>query len=224
MPVAVAGDAARSAGAVMHTDAAPAVGKICVDVETLHMDLLSVAGHQLNAPKGVGALYVRRGTLLRPVLRGASQERGMRPLTDNVASIVGLGAAAEEARHGLARLGLAHHGQQYAPLRRQLWDGLQAAIPGITRHTSADALPNTLSVGLPGVRGVDVLTAARLVAASTGSARHAGDEHPSAVLTAMGVGHAEAMGTIRLSVGHGTTTQGVIDAVADLHQAYQSLT
>jgi cysteine desulfurase len=218
MPAAAAGEAARSAGAVMHTDAAQAVGKIRVDVEALHVDLLSVAGHKLNAPKGVGALYVRRGTPLHPVLRGASQEGGIRPGTENVASIVGLGAAAESARRGLA-----HNGQKYALLRGQLWDGLHTAIPGITRHTPTDALPNTLSVSLPGVRGADVLTAARRVAASTGSACHAGDERPSAVLTAMGVGRAEAMGTIRLSVGHGTTTHDIADAIADLHQAYLSL-
>lgn len=111
----------------------------------------------------------------------------------------------------------------YGDLRDSLWEQLRAAIPGITRHTPAHALPNTLSVSFPGVLGSDVLAHAPDLAASTGSACHSGDEHPSSVLTAMGVGHAEAMGTIRLSLGHGSTAHDVLQAVSSLQRAFRAV-
>jgi len=217
LPVAQAGEAAHTAGALMHTDAAQAIGKIPVNVDDLGVDLLSIAGHKVNAPKGVGALYIRRGTSIRPVLLGASQERGIRPGTENVASIVALGAAAHAAADGLGQRAM-----HYEILREELWDQLWAAIPGLTRHTPMHSLPNTLSASFPGVRGSDVLANAPTIAASTGSACHSGAEHPSPVLTAMGVGHAEAMGTVRLSLGHGITAQDVLQAVRDLRTAYHA--
>lgn len=215
MPIREAGAIAHAAGALMHTDAAQAIGKIPVDVEDLHVDLLSVAGHKVNAPKGIGALYVRRGTPLRPVLLGASQERGLRPGTENVASIVALGAASHAALSDLDERAM-----HYRTLRDALWSQLSASIPRLTRHTPSSSLPNTLSVSFPDVLGADVLRHAPAVAASTGSACHSGTEHPSAVLTAMGVGHAEAMGTVRLSLGHGTTAQDVIQAARTLTKAF----
>jgi len=218
LPVAEAGDVARAVGAVMHTDAAQAIGKIPVRVEDLNVDLLSLAGHKFNAPKGVGALYVRRGTSLSPVLLGASQERGIRPGTENVAGIVALGAAAVAASTELVE-----RSRHYGDLRDALWEQLWAAIPGITRHTPEHALPNTLSVSFPGVLGGDVLAHAPDLAASTGSACHSGAEHPSAVLTAMGVAHAEAMGTVRLSLGHGSTAQNVLQAVCLLTRAFRAV-
>lgn len=212
LPITGISEAAHAVGSLMHTDAAQAIGKIAVNVDDLGVDLLSIAGHKLNAPKGVGALYVRRGTLIHPFLLGASQERGLRPGTENVASIVALGAAAHAAASNLeART------ETYRALRDELWDRLHATVPGITRHTPAHALPNTLSISFPGVRGADVLKHAPTIAASTGSACHAGADFPSAVLVAMGVGHAEAMGTVRLSVGYGTSQQ-------DVEQAAQALT
>lgn len=214
MPIAEAGAAAHAVGALVHTDAAQAIGKIRVGVDDLNVDLLSIAGHKANAPKGVGALYVRRGTPIRPVLLGASQERGIRPGTENVAGIVALGAAAHAAASDLDQ-----RAARYGILREQLWDELSASIPGITRHTPMHSLPNTLSVSFPGVLGADVLRHAPTIAASTGSACHSGAEHPSAVLTAMGVGHAEAMGTVRLSLGHGTSVQDVLQAVRELRAA-----
>ncbi len=215
LPIAEAGEAAHAAGALMHTDAAQAIGKIPVHVDELNVDLLSIAGHKLNAPKGVGALYIRNGTPIRPVLLGASQERGIRPGTENVASIVALGAAAEAAAADIEQR--AHH---YRVLRDELWDQLSASIPGLTRHTPVDSLPNTLSVSFPGVLGADVLAHAPHIAASTGSACHSGTEHPSTVLTAMGIAHTEAMGTVRLSLGHGNTAQDIIQAVQNLTQAF----
>lgn len=215
LPIADAGETAHAVGALMHTDAAQAIGKIPVNVDDLNVDLLSVAGHKVNAPKGVGALYIRRGTPMRPVLLGASQERGIRPGTENVASIVALGAAAQAAAAGLDERAM-----HYCILREELWDQLWAAIPGLTRHTPMQSLPNTLSVSFPGVLGADVLAHAPTIAASTGSACHSGAEHPSAVLTAMGVEHAEAMGTVRLSLGHGISAQDILQAVRDLRQAF----
>jgi cysteine desulfurase len=214
-PISEAGRSAHSVGALMHTDAAQAIGKIPVDVDDLHVDLLSIAGHKVNAPKGVGALFIRRGTAIRPVLLGASQEHGIRPGTENVAGIVALGAAAEAAAIGLER-----RAAHYFALREELWDQLWSCIPGLTRHTPDHALPNTLSVSFPGVLGAEVLRMTPTLAASTGSACHAGGEHPSSVLSAMGVGHAEAMGTVRLSLGHGTSAQDVLHAVQALSGAY----
>ena len=216
MPISEAGLAAHSVGALMHTDAAQAIGKIPVNVDDLNVDLLSIAGHKVNAPKGVGALFIRRGTPIHPVLLGASQERGIRPGTENVASIVALGVAAQAAAAGLEQ-----RSSRYFVLREELWDQLWACIPGLTRHTPMRALPNTLSVSFPGVLGADVLQLAPTVAASTGSACHSGGEQPSNVLTAMGVGHAEAMGTVRLSLGHGTSAADVSQAVQALSTAFQ---
>jgi cysteine desulfurase len=214
MPIAEAGEAAHAVGALMHTDAAQAVGKVPVRVDDLLVDLLSIAGHKVNAPKGVGALYIRRGIPILPVLTGASQERDVRPGTENVAGIVGLGVAMEAAGADVES-----RSRFYGALRDELWDQLSAAIPGLTRHTPHHALPNTLSFSFPGVRGIDVLAGAPTIAASTGSACHSGDEHPSAVLTAMGVGHHDAMGTVRLSLGHGITAPDILQAVRDLRQA-----
>jgi cysteine desulfurase len=219
MPVAEAADAAHRAGAVMHTDAAQAVGKIVVDVNALGVDLLSIAGHKCYAPKGVGALYVRRGTALSPVLLGAGQEAGIRPGTENVAGVVGLGAACESATAGLSE-----ESGRMALLRDELWARLSTAVPGLTRHTAGNVLPNTLNVSFPGVLGRDLLGLAEGVAASTGSACHAGQEEPSAVLLAMGVPADQARGAVRISLGRGTSAADIAAASSILLLAHQKLT
>jgi len=173
LPVPSIAAAARAVAAVVHTDAAQAIGKIEVAVDALAVDLLSIAGHKCYAPKGVGALYRRAGTPLGPVLLGAGQERGVRPGTENVASIVGLGAACE-----LAGGRLAADGARLAVLRDTLWEQLRDAIPAMVRHTPQDCLPNTLMVSFPDVLGRDVLAASPGLAASTGSACHAGRDTP----------------------------------------------
>lgn len=208
MPVAKATTAARHHGVTTHTDAAQAVGKVRVNVAELGVDLLSIAGHKMYAPKGVGALYVRRGLELRPCLTGAGQERGIRPGTENVASIVALGAACE-----MARLRPAEAMARVARLRDRLWQLLQQQIPGLVRHTPDDSLPNTLNLSFPRSRGADVLARAPRLAASTGSACHSGEDTPSAVLLAMGVTPEAAMGSIRLSLGYGNTASDVDSAV-----------
>ena len=219
MPVAGVAHAARVHGALVHTDAAQAIGKIGVDVKELGVDLLSVAGHKLYAPKGVGALYVRSGVSLVPLAYGGGQERGLRPGTENVASIVGLGAAAR-----LAAQRLTSEVVRLATLRDQLWRDLAQRIPGLVRHTPMDAnLPNTLSVSFPGVRGGDLLAAATGIIASTGSACHAGTDAPSPTLLAMGVAPDVAMGVIRISLGLDNDVEAVATAADVLVAAYADL-
>ena len=202
----------------MHTDAAQSVGKIAVDVRRLGVDLLSVAGHKLYAPKGVGALYVRDGTPLQPFALGAGHERGLRPGTENVASIVGLGAAAARAR-----LDLATEGNRLDGLRRELWERLRGAVPGLALNGHpTERLPNTLSVRFPGASGTAVLAAAPGVAASTGSACHDGLENAPAVVVAMGVPASEALGSVRLSLGRSTTAADVEAAARALAAGWRA--
>jgi cysteine desulfurase len=219
MPLAAIAAAAHAQGALVHTDAAQAVGKIRVRVDELGVDLLSVAGHKLYAPKGVGALYLRRGSPLRPLLLGAGHERGLRPGTENVASIVGLGQAC-----ALARADLETEAARVRTLRDDLWALLRAEIPNIrlNGHPS-ERLPNTLNVSFPGVWGSAILAAAPELAASTGSACHEGGETPSEVLLAMGLDPSIALGAVRLSLGRGTTKQQVAEAAEALVRAYREV-
>jgi len=215
LPVATVAAAARAVGAVVHTDAAQAIGKVEVNVDALGVDLLSIAGHKCYAPKGVGALYRRAGTPLGPVLLGAGQERGARPGTENVAGIVALGAACQ-----LAGGRLAADGARLVVLRDRLWEQLRKAIPGMVRHTPADSLPNTLMVSFPDVLGRAVLAASPGLAASTGSACHAGHDTPASTLLAMGSTPDVALGAVRLSLGRSTTATDISTAAAILTTAH----
>jgi cysteine desulfurase len=216
-PIAEIASVAHAHGALVHTDAAQSVGKVPVSVDALHVDLLSIAGHKLCAPKGVGALYVRRKTVLNPFVLGAGHERGRRPGTENVASIVGLGMACS-----LARRRLAERPQGVRALRDRLWDGLRERVPGLALHGHpTERLPNTLNVGFPRVLGSAVLAATPEVAASTGSACHDGEESASSVLLAMGVDPKSALGAVRLSLGVTTTEAEVDAAVAALARGWR---
>ncbi len=200
---------AHERGILVHTDAAQTVGKIPVDVESLGVDLLSVAGHKLYGPKGVGALYVREGVELEPLLHGASHEAGRRAGTENVLEIVGLGAACELAAAWIS------DGTVQA-LRDELWSRLLAAFGdqiALNGHPT-QRLPNTLNVGFRGQSGQQILAALPNLAASTGSACHAGSAHISPVLAVMGVPRDVALGTIRLSLGR-ETTRSEINAVVE---------
>ena len=223
MPVAELAAAARAHGTVVHTDAAQAIGKTPVSVDDLGVDLLSIAAHKCYGPKGVGALYVRRGTPLSPLVVGAGQEGGLRPGTENVAGIVGLGAAAL-----LAMGHLASDAARIAQLRDELWTALSARVDGIRRHTPDDAsLANTLLVTFPGVLGADVLARVPQLAASTGSACHAGEHAPNATLLAMGNSPEVASGAVRLSLGRGTTRveiKGAVELLAGAHGALVATT
>jgi cysteine desulfurase len=208
-PVAAIAAAAGRAGALSHTDAAQAVGKIPVSMRDLGVDLLSVAGHKLYAPKGVGLLCVRPGLELPNLMFGAGHEGGRRPGTENVAAIVGLGMAC-----GIAGRDLAGEWARQAALRDELQGLLCAAIPAAQVHAAAAArLPNTLSIGFPGTTGAAILAHLPEVAASAGAACH-GSSGGSAVLAAMGVAPELARGTLRLSLGRGTTAADVPRAAA----------
>jgi cysteine desulfurase len=208
-PVAEIGRTARQRGVLFHTDAAQSVGKIAADVRALGVDLLTVAGHKLYAPKGVGALYVRRGTPIEPLIHGAGHERGRRAGTESALLAVGLGKACEVARD----LG-AMEGARF--LRDRFWQRLQATFGDrVVLNGHPDRrLPNTLNVSFVGQDGADVLAGIDGVAASTGSACHTGHVELSPVLKAMGVAPEVGMGAIRFSLGR-RTTQDEIDAVAD---------
>lgn len=208
-PIAEIAAKAKARGAIVHTDAAQAVGKIDLHVEKLGVDLLSVAGHKLHAPKGVGALYVRRGVEIAPLLVGAGHERGLRPGTENVMGIAGLGEACAMVRETLS----AERERQ-----RGLRDRLEARLAAhgfVTHGAGAERLPNTLNGRFPGVRGSALLARVPEIAFTTGSACHAGEEHGSDVLLAMGIADADAIGAVRLSLGRGTT-EADIDRAADL--------
>jgi len=191
---------AREAGIPFHTDAAQTVGKISTDVEELGVDLLSVAGHKVYAPKGIGALYIREGTRVEPFVHGAGHEAGRRAGTENVLLAVALGAACEVARTWVGM-------PQIKALRDRFWDGLREIFGEkvtLNGHPS-DRLPNTVNVNFVGNVGAEVLAMLPGVAASTGSACHAGSVTLSPVLSAMGVPPGEGMGAIRFSLGRATT-------------------
>ncbi len=214
-PVGEIARAAHDRGVIVHSDGAQAVGKMPVDCRALGLDLLTVAGHKLYAPKGIGALIVRGDRPLAPILFGAGHEGGLRPGTENVPSIVALGTAC-----ALASADLEAEAARLGTLRERLWAHLEAGIPGLVRTVpAAHALPNTLHVRIPGVVGRLVLARAREVAASTGSACHEGVDRPSPVLLAMGLNPEDALGAIRLSLGRGSTAPAVDEAAAALVRA-----
>lgn len=213
-------DLAHAAGALMHVDAAQAVGKVAVDVNALGADLLTLAGHKFYAPKGVGALYVRAGVAIEPIQYGAGHEHGLRPGTENVPHIVALGEAARQVRTTLAS-----DAARVTTLRDRLHGRLAAAIPGLQLNGHpTERLPNTLNVSFPGVTGWQLLAAASAVAASTGSACHAGDHAVSGVLAAMGLTREAAAGAVRLSLGRFTTESEIDAAALALIEAWASQT
>jgi cysteine desulfurase len=198
---------AREAGIPFHTDAAQTVGKVSTDVEELGMDLLSVAGHKVYAPKGIGALYIREGTKIEPFVHGGGHEAGRRAGTENVLLAVALGAACEAARRWIGM-------PEARALRDRFWEGLRGMLGEkvtLNGHPSA-RLPNTLNVNFVGRVGAEVLSMLPGVAASTGSACHAGSVTLSPVLAAMGVPPGEGMGAVRFSLGR-TTTWDALEVV-----------
>jgi cysteine desulfurase len=220
MPIPGLSRTAHEAGALIHSDAAQAVGKIPVRVDELGVDLLSIAGHKLYAPKGVGALYIRRATRIRPLLLGAGHERGLRPGTENVPYIVGLGKACE-----IAARSMEEEAARQRALRDRLLELLAAGVPGLRRNGPAsECLPNTLNVSFPAVSGNTLLDATPEIAASTGSACHEGADIPSGVLLAMGLDDATALGAIRLSLGRQTTLAQVEEAGSALIRGWMLLT
>jgi cysteine desulfurase len=210
----------RERDVLVHTDAAQSLGKISAKADELGVDLLSLAGHKLYAPKGVGALFVRQNVDLEPVLHGAGQEKGLRAGTESIPLIVALGAAVlEAARH------LEANYARMAALRDRLWELLQDGIgPSLSCNgMQAERLPNTLSVNFPGVSGAELLARVPELSASTGAACHSTGSTPSATLRAMGVPPVVAKGTVRLSLGWQTSQDDVDRAANLLLHAWESV-
>ena len=207
---------AHEHGALVHVDAAQSVGKVTVDVQRLGVDFLTIAGHKLYAPKGVGALFVRRGVTVEPLIHGAAHENGRRAGTESVPLIVGLGAACD-----LAAKSLPAATDRLQTLRDRLWHKLQAELgAAIVRNGHpVHCLPNTLNASFLGHVGAELLEAVPEIAASTGSACHEGQVHLSPVLRAMGIDEKAGRGAIRLSVGRFTTEADVDRAAGLLVQA-----
>jgi cysteine desulfurase len=214
-PIAECADIAHERGVLFHTDAAQSVGKISTDVTELGVDLLSIAGHKVYAPKGVGALFVRRGVRLEPLIHGAGHEAGRRAGTESALLAVALGTACERARD-LEPM------DRVRTLRDHFWHELQKsfgnriALNGHPTHR----LPNTLNVSFVGRIGAEILARLEGVAASTGSACHAGRIELSPVLQAMGVAPEIGMAAIRFSLGRATTREEIDEAVERLTEIF----
>jgi cysteine desulfurase NifS len=214
-PIAELAALAHERGALFHTDAVQAAGKIPLDVDEFGVDLATISAHKMHGPKGIGALFVRRGVTLEPLVHGGGQEHGLRSGTENVAGLVGFGRAAQLAR---ARLGEA---DRLRALRDRLEQAVASEVPGTRLNGDPEArLPNTLSLALPGLRGESLVLylSRRGIALSSGSACSAGSPEPSHALLAMGLSTEDAHCTVRFSLGHASTSEDIDAAVAALHE------
>ncbi len=201
-PIKEISDRVRKRGILFHTDAAQSVGKIETRVDDLGVDLLSIAGHKLYAPKGIGALYIREGTPIEPLIHGAGHESGRRAGTENVLLIVGLGKACDIARTYI-------NSEEIRRLRDRLWDLLRENFGSkvVLNGHPVLRLPNTLNISFVNRPGGEILSRLEGVAASTGAACHSGSVELSPVLKAMGISPEVGMGAIRFSLGRTTTAQ-----------------
>ncbi len=219
-PIQEIAQIARRHGVLVHTDAAQAIGKLPVRIDELGVDMLTIAGHKLYAPKGIGALYVRHGLQLEPLVYGGGQEAGLRAGTENVAYMVALGSACTLAQQQLA----SSH-----PRLQQLRDLLQTQLEHNLACTiylnghETERLPNTLNISVEGVTGEEVLAATPQIASSTGSACHEGNTDPSPVLMAMGLSREHAVGALRLTLGRWSTVREVERAAMLLARTIDSL-
>jgi len=212
-PLAEIGEICSDAGAYFHTDCAQAVGKIPLDVEAMHIDLLSLSGHKVYGPMGIGVLYVRRRPRVRlePIFDGGGQERGLRSGTLPAPLCVGVGEACE-----IAGKEMAEEAERLSGLRNRLMDGLRKAIPDL--HLNGDAerrIPGSLNVSFPGVPAQDLMAGLSGVAVSSGSACTSASVEPSYVLRALGLSDELANASIRIGLGR-FTTEDEVDRAADL--------
>jgi cysteine desulfurase len=218
-PVAAISQLARKRGVLVHTDAAQAVGKIPVDVKNLGVDYLSIAGHKLYAPKGIGALYCRIGAPLGQIMFGAGQEQGLRPGTEPVPLAVGLGAACNFVAWDIKA-----EAERETVLREKLYAELSKLGHPIIRHGDPEnTIPNTLSISLVGKNGAEILAQAPEIMASTGAACHDRAIKVSHVLAAMGVSPEVALGTLRFSLGRGTTESDIEIAAQTIGRALERM-
>ncbi|MDR2260961.1 MAG: cysteine desulfurase NifS [Azoarcus sp.] len=211
-PVETMAETAAARGIMFHTDAVQAVGKVPMNLKETKIDMLSLSGHKLHAPKGIGVLYLRRGCRFRPLLRGGHQERGRRAGTENAPSIVALGKAAE-----LALAHLDHENTQIRRLRDKLEQGILSRVPhAFVTGNTASRLPNTSNIAFEYVEGEAILLLLNKqgIAASSGSACTSGSLEPSHVMRAMGIPYTAAHGTIRFSLSRDTTEEEIDRVIA----------
>jgi cysteine desulfurase len=211
-PVVEMAEMAHAAGVLFHTDAVQAVGKVPIDLKTTKIDMLSLSGHKLHAPKGIGVLYLKRGTRFRPLLRGGHQERGRRAGTENAPAIVGLGVACE-----LAAKHMAFEQSEVKALRDRLQQGILDAVPHcFVTGDPSNRLPNTLNVAFEYIEGEAILMLLNKdgIAASSGSACTSGSLEPSHVMRAMGIPFTAAHGTVRFSLSRFNTPEEIDKVVA----------
>lgn len=216
-PIEKMAEMADEAGVMFHTDAVQAVGKLPIDLENSHIHMLSLSGHKLHAPKGVGVLYLKRGVRFRPLLRGGHQERGRRAGTENVTAVIGLGKACE-----LAQKYMEHENTVVKALRDKLQEGILSTVPNCFATGDVEnRLPNTASIAFEYIEGEAILLLLNKVgiAASSGSACTSGSLEPSHVMRAMGIPYTAAHGTVRFSLSRYTTEEEidrVIEAVPSI--------
>ncbi len=212
-PIKEIGAICRGRNVLFHSDASQSVGKVKIDVEDLQVDFLTIAGHKLYAPKGIGALYIRKGISIEPLIHGASQERNQRAGTENVPYIAGLGKAAE-----LASTFLQHntHFALKSYFYKQLTNALGDKV--VLNGDFHDSLPNTLNISFIGKSGAEILSRTPELCASTGSACHSGNKTISPVLKAMGTDEEVAYGAVRFSIGRHTTKDELNKAVKFLEK------
>ncbi len=211
---------AKEHGITFHVDAAQSIGKMHFSLAGSPVDLMTVVSHKFYGPKGIGALYVKNGTNLKPILFGAGHEMGLRPGTENVSGIAGLGKACEIAKRDI-KLRVSHT----THLRDMLFNSLRSNIPDIKLNGhETKRLPNTLNIRIPGLTSIDLVENIKdQVAASTGSACHSGKQSPSSVLKNMGLSDAEALSSIRLSVGKDNTEEEIKKAVETITNAVNEM-
>lgn len=212
---------ARSHEVLLHSDAAQSIGKIRVDVNELGVDMLTLVGHKMYAPKGIAALYVRSGVSLRPIIGGGGQEGGLRAGTENVAFASGLGIAADLVSESL----LEQEPERLASLRARFLVGLEKRLSGrIHLHGHpVEHLSNTLNIRIDGVSALSLLSELTALSASAGSACHAGRDEPSIVLLALGLKSEEALSAIRFSLGRWSTEQEIDQAVTQIANAVRKV-
>lgn len=220
-PVEEMAHMARAAGVMFHTDAVQAVGKIPLNLKDSAIDMLSLSGHKLHAPKGVGVLYLKRGTRFRPLLRGGHQERGRRAGTENTAGVIGLGRAAE-----LALEHMTYENRDVRALRDRLEQGILSQVPNaFATGNPADRLPNTSNIAFEYIEGESVLLLLNRakIAASSGSACTSGSLEPSHVMRAMGIPYTAAHGTVRFSLSRYNTAAEIEQVIREVPPIVEKL-